>query len=584
MDKSTKKQVLNKTDKEPQVNRKILDPNRDINKLLENQVNPSTIKILMGQFNKNSSEYKKLEKEYRNFLLQKNTRPGVIRSDDYKKNNEWEQKKAKSYFISTSYRVEKKTPLDIMNEKKKRKNKDDIYGLGYDSYKEIYEEHPEDLNLEQQQDQSDKQFKTKIKEKKYRATSEEMNEILKSNQPIFTQQINELKKYGLSVVDFAVESDEKINIIKEDELTIELIKNPVDDDQIDRTKFVSNEKKPIEKPVTVKLVRKTIKSSIAPVISLNSKDIIHKKPAIMNELNSNQRLNSMIQKPIINRSFANPGFVNSPSKVSQIQSKQEDLSDIAVIDEIKQPKFVQEIAAKKRLEKYANGLKGQQDNINNPNNVSLRKEIGELNRLVNQEKQIRFNKTSSQTEDIQEESSVSPISSIENQTNFNNIEKEKDNEKIFTFEKQPKFVQEIETKKQLEKSNNNLNENQTNKSNFSLKDEIKQLNDLVQQEGKISSTNQMLDDQIQQQRKISDTLFERYNQLTEKEEEIELHLLKKLKSNDNNVIGEYILDQNEEYQLLLKLKKAIEHNEKSLVDSLKRQVELSQLIKLKHSQ
>lgn len=587
MDKSTKKQGLNKTDKEPQVNRKIMDPDRDINKLLENQVTPSTIKILMGQFNKTSPEYKRLEEEYRNFLLQKNTRPGVIRSEDYKKNNKWEEKKAKSYFISTSYRVEKKTPLDISKEQKQRKNKTDIYYLEYDPYKEIYEEQIEeidqDLDWEQQQDQPDKSLKNKTKEKNYRTIGEEVIEIVRSNQPIITQQINELKRYGLSVVDFAVEPDEKINIIKEeDELTIELIKNPLDDDQIDRTKFVSNERMSIEKPVTVKLVRKTVKSDSLSTTSSNSKPIINKKPAIMNEFNSNQNLNSKVQKPMINCSFGNPGFTNSLSKVSQMQIKQEDLSNPIVVDEIKQPKFVQKIEAKKRLEKYAGGLKVQQDNAN-VNNVSLRKELGELNRLVNQEKQIRFDKNDEPIEEEQEEMIVTPISTIKDQANFNNQTEEQENEKIFTVDKQPKFVQEIAVQKQLEKDNDNLKEKQANELKSSLKDEIKVLNDLIQQEGKTNSNNQILDDQIQQQRKISDTLFERYYQLTEKEEEMELHLLKKLKSSDNNVIGEYLLEQNEQYQLLLKLKSEIEHSEKSLVDFLKRQVELSQLIKTKHS-
>ncbi|KAF0851448.1 MAG: hypothetical protein EIB84_01280 [Spiroplasma poulsonii] len=281
----------------------IIDSERDATELMDKKLTPATIKILLRQLDENSPEYQALKQKYLTEVVGTKQK-GVIRLKD--KDNAWEEQKNKSKFIDYSYRVDKEIPVfaRLNNHKAKQAAskksaakvkppvQEDIListplnqprtNKTMNGTKKSAKNAPlkttnlikpplkdselinDEFNTFSNWNSLDvDRVKTKLGSTGSepdetrtiirRNETEEITTIRRDLRPILAQQISQIKRNGLSVVDFVVDSDDKIEIEKGDEeILVRLIKqNQV---EINLNEFAARDIVP-PKPTPVKIIR-----------------------------------------------------------------------------------------------------------------------------------------------------------------------------------------------------------------------------------------------------------------------------------------------------------------------------------------
>ncbi|WP_424525763.1 hypothetical protein [Spiroplasma endosymbiont of Glossina fuscipes fuscipes] len=281
----------------------IVDSERDAAELMDKKLTPATIKVLLRQLDENSPEYQALKQKYLIEVVG-TKKKGVIRLKD--KDNAWEEQKNKSKFIDYSYRSDKEIPVfaRLNNHKAKKAaskkpaakvkqplQQDILISTPLDQPKtnktvsrtkrSAKNAIPKTTNLikpplkdsELINDQFNTfsnwnsldvdRVKTKLGSSEpetnemktiiRRTETEEVTTIRRDLRPILAHQISQIKQNGLSVVDFVVDSDDKIEIEKGDEeILVRLIKqNQV---EINLNEFAARDIVP-PKPKPVKIIR-----------------------------------------------------------------------------------------------------------------------------------------------------------------------------------------------------------------------------------------------------------------------------------------------------------------------------------------
>ncbi|MBH8622631.1 MULTISPECIES: hypothetical protein [Spiroplasma] len=281
----------------------IIDSERDATELMDKKLTPATIKILLRQLDENSPEYQALKQKYLTEVVGTKQK-GVIRLKD--KDNAWEEQKNKSKFIDYSYRVDKEIPVfaRLNNHKAKQAAskksaakvkppvQEDIListplnqprtNKTMNGTKKSAKNAPlkttnlikpplkdselinDEFNTFSNWNSLDvDRVKTKLGSTGSepdetrtiirRNETEEITTIRRDLRPILAQQISQIKRNGLSVVDFVVDSDDKIEIEKGDEeILVRLIKqNQV---EINLNEFAARDIVP-SKPTPVKIIR-----------------------------------------------------------------------------------------------------------------------------------------------------------------------------------------------------------------------------------------------------------------------------------------------------------------------------------------
>ncbi|MFW4370922.1 MAG: hypothetical protein EHV01_003150 [Spiroplasma sp. hy2] len=284
----------------------IIDSDRDTTELMDKKLTPATIKVLLGQLDENSAEYQALKQKYVNEVVG-TKKTGVIRLKD-KKRNTWEEQRAKSKFIDYSYRVEKEIPVlqRLKNHKakqavsKKAGSKSKPFLPQFSPVMSLSEEititteqtsMPKKMSVKNANSKTENLMKPPSKDSEHindqfstfstwnhfdanqvknklelsnsfedkpktiicRKETEEVTTIRRDLRPILAQQISQIKRNGLSIVDFVVDPNDKIEIEKGDEeILVRLIKqSPV---EISLNEFAEKDITP-PKPKPVKIIR-----------------------------------------------------------------------------------------------------------------------------------------------------------------------------------------------------------------------------------------------------------------------------------------------------------------------------------------
>lgn len=284
----------------------IIDSDRDTTELMDKKLTPATIKVLLGQLDENSPEYQMLKQKYVNEVVG-TKKTGVIRLKD-KKRNTWEEQRAKSKFIDYSYRVEKEIPVlqRLKNHKAKQAASKKVGAKSKPFLPQsspimsLSEEittitkqtsMPKKMSVKNANSKTENLMKPPSKDSEHindqfttfstwnhfdanqvknklelsnsfedepktiirRKETEEVTTIRRDLRPILAQQISQIKRNGLSIVDFVVDPNDKIEIEKGDEeILVRLIKqSPV---EISLNEFAERDIAP-PKPKPVKIIR-----------------------------------------------------------------------------------------------------------------------------------------------------------------------------------------------------------------------------------------------------------------------------------------------------------------------------------------
>lgn len=273
---------------------------------MDKKLTPATIKVLLGQLDENSPEYQMLKQKYVNEVVG-TKKTGVIRLKD-KKRNTWEEQRAKSKFIDYSYRVEKEIPVlqRLKNHKAKQAASKKVGAKSKPFLPQsspimsLSEEittitkqtsMPKKMSVKNANSKTENLMKPPSKDSEHindqfttfstwnhfdanqvknklelsnsfedepktiirRKETEEVTTIRRDLRPILAQQISQIKRNGLSIVDFVVDPNDKIEIEKGDEeILVRLIKqSPV---EISLNEFAERDIAP-PKPKPVKIIR-----------------------------------------------------------------------------------------------------------------------------------------------------------------------------------------------------------------------------------------------------------------------------------------------------------------------------------------
>ncbi|AGM26170.1 hypothetical protein SSYRP_v1c05800 [Spiroplasma syrphidicola EA-1] len=276
----------------------IIDPNRDPAELVDKKLTPGTIKALLGKLDKNSQEFKTLQKKYHDEVAG-TKKPGVIRLNNA---SHWEKARTKSQFINRDYQNDYKekteTKLALLakkpaknaktvstvsaNEtikllektakvkenlnpkpvklkavakpkKEKKTGAANLIKPPVHNEKEVTVELAKQWNQEVVGSYSEGRG-TNFTNKNKGQTKQENNEIQRQYRPVLATQLSQIKRNGLSIVDFIIEPDDKIEIEKkDDEILVHLVKDHKIEIEFDEF-FAKPEV--IEKPTPVKVIRK----------------------------------------------------------------------------------------------------------------------------------------------------------------------------------------------------------------------------------------------------------------------------------------------------------------------------------------
>ncbi|AGM25110.1 hypothetical protein [Spiroplasma chrysopicola] len=276
----------------------IIDPNRDPGELVDKKLTPTTIKALLGKLDKNSQEFKTLQKRYHDEVAG-TKKPGVIRLNNA---SHWEKARTKSQFINRDYQNDYKEKTEAklgLLVKKPGKNLKTISTVSANETIKLLEKtakvkenlNPKpvkiksvvkpktdkktlETNLIKPPVQAEKDLNTELARQGKQEVNSNYNEMWKTNftsknkgevkkendeiqrqyRPVLATQLSQIKRNGLSIVDFIIEPDDKIEIEKkEDEILVHLIKDHKIEIEFDEF-FAKPEV--IEKPTPVKVIRK----------------------------------------------------------------------------------------------------------------------------------------------------------------------------------------------------------------------------------------------------------------------------------------------------------------------------------------
>ncbi|AHF60950.1 hypothetical protein P344_03080 [Spiroplasma mirum ATCC 29335] len=455
----------------------IINPDRNTDELLEKKITPATIKVLLGQMDKDSEEYKALLKQYQQEVGSVK-KPGVIRLND---KSHWEKARNKSQFINRYYReltekskppaatsvvepaitkpagqkaakskpapktkspaskdstakistskkavvkkattpqpkvktpkavrptaLEKTTAKPIANKKpvnliKPPIDDNEILKPGdvYSSWSSL------DTSSFKNKLNSNVALSNELVKKPIirRHELEETTEIKRELRPVFSEQITQIKRNGLSVVDFVINPEEKIEIEKNDEeILVRLITQKKS--ELAPGEFLPKAPAP-PKPTPVKIIRsETDDLSIEErvILRLETKGKFQKLTS-----EEQEQLNSLRQQMAVKNNRSKKQFekitgddqILSPPVDEEWEHEQAQIAKDRYkkanynhqFDEAKKPNLDQRLAYEQRMTQYLMNVKMQYEQ---GYNRQLSQELADFNRAINLSKAIKTTDT-----------------------------------------------------------------------------------------------------------------------------------------------------------------------------------------------
>ncbi|WP_425379435.1 hypothetical protein [Spiroplasma endosymbiont of Stenodema calcarata] len=432
----------------------IVDTERDATELMDKKLTPATIKLLLGQTDENSSKYQTLKQKYLNEVVGTEKRKVIHLKD---KNNSWEEQKNKSKFIDYSYRVDKEIPLfarlnnqkinQAANKKTDLKPKqslknNEMLAMPLDQIiikepinrpkKSIQKTPSETTNLikpplkdseiinEKLNSFADwnglnadkvvtKLGSSQLQENDsktiiYRSETEEITTIRRDLRPILAKQISQIKRNGLSVVDFVIDPTDKIEIeTGDEEILVRLIKQ--NEVEIDLNDFVSKDiAQPKPKPVKIirtaedplsfeeRLILRLENKARSYKLSANEQEQLEDLKAKLafkaNQKNKEQELTSVEEK---NKKTKDTDTIMSAGN-DQEQLENDDLYKKTNYnhryDEHKRPNIDQRLAFQHKMLNYLLEVRQQYEQ---GYNRQISQELADFNRAINLSRAIKTN-------------------------------------------------------------------------------------------------------------------------------------------------------------------------------------------------